>query len=91
MPAPKGWNPHRAGNTRKAKQFETRVANQYRAKGWDVKRAGWGSDFVCTRGKAKKWVEVKVGDGRMSEKQQRKMDAVGHKNYAVHRFGERKK
>lgn len=85
-PAPKGWNPHKAGNTRRAIKAEKRVAAGYRRRGWKVERAGWGSDFVCTRGGRKIWAEVKVGDGRISDKQRRKMNAVGHKNYKVHKF-----
>ena len=61
-------------NKRKGKRAENRVMNEYKNKGWNVKKTGKGHDFKATKTtdmwtgkKTTKYVEVKTGDAKLSE------------------------
>lgn len=85
MPAPKGFNPHSRGNTKRAIRAERKVANGYKRKGWKVERAGWGSDFKASKNGRNIRIEVKTGDGRITDKQAGLMRRMGS-DYKVHHF-----
>ena len=71
-------------NPTKGKKAEARIKNRYKRDGYKIERAGWGSDFKVTKNGRSKFVEVKSGTSRLTEKQLKMKKKYGSR-YKVER------
>ena len=60
-------------NLKAGKRAEAEAERHYKSKGYTIKRAGWGQDFIASKKGTTKHVEVKQGESYMTKKQLRQM------------------
>ncbi len=70
-------------NRMQGKLGETDTANELIAKGWKVERKPFGQDFIATKGRKKRWIEVKTGKSKTSPLQRKIKKKVGDYRYKV--------
>ncbi len=78
-----GFNPHAHNNAGRGRRAERRVKAEYESRGWTMTRHDKGADFLATRGRRRKYVEVKTGSGKMNPDQKAFRSRVGRRNYVV--------
>lgn len=79
----RGFNPHDHNNAGRGRRAERRVKDEYEGRGWKMERTDKPADFVATRGRRRKYVEVKTGSGKMNPRQKKFRSKVGRDNYVV--------